>query len=143
MIGSHVHLSSNCELYTANNAYIRIGNYVGISSHVSFYAQTDDYVGPYMSNPTVPQRFRNVSEEDVILDELVLIGPQSVVLPGVHVGEACSFGANCLINKSTPPGGVYVGSPCRRIHERDIEEIQKKARELVEEENRRRSRRVK
>lgn len=140
-LGNHVHLSSHCELYGGKYAPIILGDYCGISSHVSFYSQTDDYNGPYMQNPTVPPKYRNVSEAPVILDKHVLIATQSVILPGVHIGEGCSFGACSLINKSTPPGGVYVGAPCRRIHERDLEELRRKAAELEAEELRKKERR--
>ena len=138
-VGSHVHISSNCELYTGENSSILIGDYAGIASHSSVYAQTDDYVGPYMSNPTIPAQFRNLIEQDIVLDKHVVIGTHSVVLPGVHLGEGCSFGANSVINKSTPPGGVYIGAPIKWIRAREIDGIQRKEWELVEEKQRRTS----
>lgn len=143
IIEDHVHISSHCEVYSSENSQVVFGSYCGISSHVSFYSQTDDYLGPYMNNPTVPPRFRNVSEQSVILGRHVLIATQSVVLPGVSIGEGCSFGACSLINHSTPPGGVYVGAPCRRIHERDVDGIRRLAEELEAEELRRKERRAK
>ena len=44
------------------------------------------------------------------------------------MGEGCSFGAMCLINKSTEPWGIYVGAPARRVKERkrDLVEMAKK-----------------
>ena len=117
-IGNHIHISSNCELYSGESR-IEIGDYAGISSHCSFYGITDDYVGPYMNNPTVPPRFRKLTEEPVIIGKHVLIATHSVVLPGVTIGEGCSFGAHAMVSKSTEPWGVYVGCPARRIKERD------------------------
>lgn len=136
-IGSYVHINSNCELHTGDNSSIRICDYAGISSHSSVYALTDDFVGPYMSHPVIPFRFRNVIEQDVVLGKYVLIGTHSVVLPGANLGEGCSFGANSLINKSTPPGGVYVGAPIKWLCAREIEGIQRKEQEFVEEKQRR------
>ena len=101
-IGSHIHISSNCELYSGESR-IEIGDYAGISSHCSFYGITDDYVGPYMNNPTIPPRFRNLTEEPVIIGKHVLIATHSVVLPGVTIGEGCSFGAHAMVSKSTEP----------------------------------------
>lgn len=129
-LGDHVHISSNCELYSGAS-FIRIGDFVGISSHCSFYALTDDYVGPYMQNPTVPPRFRNLQEEPVILDRHVLMATHCAVLPGVHIGEGCSFGAFSMVSRSTPPWGVYVGCPARRIKERAGEGILEKERLLA------------
>ena len=141
-IGNHVHLSSHCEVYSSSHSEIVFGDYCGISSHVSFYSQTDEYIEPCLNNPTVPPRYRSISEQSVIIDKYVLIATHVVVLPGVHIGEGCSFGAKCLINKSTPPGGVYVGAPCRRIHERDLEGIRQIAQELEETERHRKERRA-
>ena len=117
-IGSHIHISSHCELYSGASRIV-LGDYVGISSMCAFYALTDDYVGPYMQNPTVPPRFRHLTEEPVLIDRHVLIATGCTILPGVHIGEGCSFGAKSLISRSTEPWGVYAGVPCRRIKERD------------------------
>ena len=137
-IGNHIHISSNCELYSGASEIV-FGDYCGISSHCSFYGITDDYIGPYMNNPTVPPRFRKLTEAPVILDKHVLIATHCVVLPGVHIGEGCSFGAMSMVSKSTEPWGVYVGAPARRIKERD-RGILEKEKELVASEAGRRNR---
>ena len=137
-IGNHIHISSNCELYSGASEIV-FGDYCGISSHCSFYGITDDYTGPYMNNPTVPPRFRKLTEAPVILDKHVLIATHCVVLPGVHIGEGCSFGAMSMVSRSTEPWGVYVGAPARRIKERD-RGILEKEKELVASEAGRRNR---
>lgn len=128
-IGNHIHISSNCELYSGQSS-IEIADFCGISSHCSFYGITDDYVGPYMNNPTVPPRFRNLTEAPIVLDKHVLIATHCVVLPGVHIGEGCSFGAMSMISRNCDPWGVYVGCPAKRIKERD-KGILDKAEELI------------
>lgn len=111
-------------------------DYSAVASLVSVYGQSDEYILPYLHNPTVPKRFKNVKNKDVILGKYVLIGTHSVVLPGVELGEGCSFGACSLINKSMRPGGLYVGRSCRRIYDRDLEEIRRLAQELTDVEHR-------
>ena len=49
----------------------------------------------------------------------VILGTQSVVFPGVSVAEGCATGAHTVINHSTEPWGIYVGSPARRIKSRE------------------------
>lgn len=139
-IGNHVHISSHCEIFGGKHAYISIGSFCSLSSHTTVYAQTDDYVGPYLNSPTVPAKYRNLIERPVVLENNVLVGTHSVLLPGVHLGEGCSFGANSLINKSTEPGGMYVGSPCRRIRERDLSGLLERAEELAEIDRKRKER---
>ena len=140
-LGDHVQISANCELYSGDHTDIVIGDFCALASFVSLYGQSDEYVLPYLNNPTVPAKYKNVHNQPIRLGDYVLIGTHSAVLPGVELGEGCTFGACSLVNRSAPPGGVYVGAPCRRIHERDLEEIRRRAQELTEEERRRKERR--
>ena len=117
-IGDHVHISSNCELY-AGEASITLEDFVGVSSRNAFYATSDDFSGASLNNPTVPKQFRYEKNLPIVLHKHVLTGTGCSFMPGVDVGEGCSFGSMCLINKSTEPWGMYVGIPARRIKERE------------------------
>ena len=61
-IGKYVHISS-FDYLASVGGLISIGNYTGISANVSIYSVTDDYIGNYMTNPTVKTKFRNITEE--------------------------------------------------------------------------------
>ncbi len=117
-IGAHVHISSNCEFY-AGEASITIGDFSGISSRCAFYATSDDFSGASLNNPTVPKAFRFEKNLPITLGKHVLIGTGCSVMPGVDIGEGCSFGSMTLINKSTEPWGIYMGIPARRVKERE------------------------
>ena len=117
-LGDHVHISSNCELY-AGESSITIRDFCGISSRNAFYATSDDFSGASLNNPTVPRAFRFEKNLPVVLEKHVLTGTGCSFMPGVHIGEGCSFGSMTLINKSTEPWGIYVGIPARRIKERE------------------------
>lgn len=135
VIGNHVRIDDFCLL----SGHITIGNYVHIAAYSAFFggkssiimddfsglayrctvvAETDDYSGEYLTNPEIDLKFRNISEGPVHIGKHVVLGTGSVVLPGVSLGEGCSFGSMALITKSTDPWGIYVGVPCRRIKER-------------------------
>ena len=133
-IGDHVDLNSNCELFTGENARIVLEDFAGFASFVSVYAQSDEYFGPVLHGPTIPAKFKKVTEGDVVVGKYAMIGTHSVVLPGVKIGEGCAFGAGCVINKSTEPAGLYVGSPAKRIRERDLAEMRRVAEALRAEE---------
>ncbi|MCD8323088.1 MAG: acyltransferase [Oscillospiraceae bacterium] len=117
-IGAHVHISSNCEFY-AGESCISIGDFSGISSRCAFYATSDDFSGASLNNPTVPKAFRFEKNLPIALGKHVLIGTGCSVMPGVDIGEGCSFGSMTLINKSTEPWGIYMGIPARRVKERE------------------------
>ncbi len=136
MIGDHVHISSHCELLTGDQSTIIIGDCCAISSHTSLYALTDEYVGPYLPGPAIPRRYRWITQKDICLERFVIIGTHSVVLPGVCLGEGCSFGAMSMINESTPPGGMYVCAAThklRKLCQRKIDKIRDKGQQLAEE----------
>ena len=52
------------------------------------------------------------------------IGANSVVLPGVNIGDNSIIGAGSIVTKDIPPNVVAVGNPCRIMREvgkRDME----------------------
>ena len=52
---------------------------------------------------------------NVIIGNRVLIGAESVVLPGVTIGDDVVIGANSTVTHNIPPNSVAVGSPARVI----------------------------
>jgi acetyltransferase-like isoleucine patch superfamily enzyme len=49
----------------------------------------------------------------VILKKNCKISANSVVMPGVEVGEGAIVGSNSLVNRDIPPYEVWFGSPAR------------------------------
>jgi galactoside O-acetyltransferase len=116
-IGNYVHVAAYSALF-GGDAGIEISDFANISSRVSIYAINDDYSGETMTNPMVPDEYKNVEQKKVIIGRHSIIGATSVVLPGVAVAEGGSFGAFSLICKSTQPWSIYAGIPCKKIKER-------------------------
>ena len=52
----------------------------------------------------------------IILKKGCKIGANSVIMPGIIVGENATIGANSLVNKSIPANEVWVGTPARKIN---------------------------
>jgi len=52
----------------------------------------------------------------IILKKGCKIGANSVIMPGIIVGENSTVGANSLVNKSIPANEVWVGTPARKIN---------------------------
>ncbi|MDD3382229.1 MAG: acyltransferase [Bacilli bacterium] len=116
-LGNNIHIAAYAAMY-AGDAGIEMHDFSGLSSRVTVYAVTDDYLGDYLTNPTIPSNFRNVISEKVIIKKHALIGATSVVLPGVILEEGSAFGSMTLINKSSLPWSVNVGQPARYVKER-------------------------
>lgn len=116
-IGNYIHIASYTALYGGNKG-IFIHDFAGISSRTIIYSSTDDYSGGSMTNPMLPDKFRNVQSEQVIIEKHVIIGSGCVVLPGVVLKVGSSFGAMSLINRSSEPWSINAGIPSKKIKDR-------------------------
>ncbi len=116
-LGDHIHIAVYSALF-GGEAGIEIQDFVGLSARTVVYAESDDYSGEYMTNPTIPQKYLGVVSQRVILEKHVIIGAGCTLLPGVSVGEGSAVGCMSLVNRSLEAWGIYVGIPCRYKKER-------------------------
>lgn len=125
--GDFIHVAAFSAIYGGDDGVI-IEDYTNISSRVCVYSVSDDYSGETMTNPMIPEEYKNVKSAAVVIKKHVLIGSTSVVMPGVVLEEGCSFGAFSFITESTQPWGIYMGIPCKRKKERkkDLLELEKR-----------------
>lgn len=129
-IGDYVHIAAGVYLF-AGDSCIVLEKFVGISSQSSVYAVSDDYVGGYLTNPMIPDKFRKLNRGEVILEKHVVIGTHSVILPSVRIGCGASVGAMSLVVKDVESWGVNIGIPCREIRKREKNGILQKELELL------------
>lgn len=127
-VGDYVHISAYTGLF-AGDAGIIISDYATISSRNCIYAISDDYSGEFMTNPMIPEKYRNVRSERVIIEKYVIIGSGCTVLPGVCLREGTSVGAMSLVKTNTEAWGQYIGIPARRYADRS-KKILDKVKEL-------------
>ena len=118
-IGNNVHIASFVFLSGADR--IDIGDFVGIFQGAKIYSSTDDFKDWGFGNPTIPEEYRNARRAPVTFDRFSVVGANSVVLPGVHVGEGASVGACSVVTKDLEPWGIYIGN--RRVGERNRESV--------------------
>lgn len=118
-IGSYVHIAAYSALY-GGSAGILIDDYANISSRVSVYTISDDYSGETMSNPMIPDEYKNVTSAPVHIGRHVIIGSTSVILPGVTLYEGSAFGSFSFINHDSEPWSINAGIPFRKIKERSM-----------------------
>ncbi|MDD4564578.1 MAG: acyltransferase [Eubacteriales bacterium] len=116
-IGNYVHIGAYSGLF-AGDAGIVFEDFSSLSSKVSLYAVSDDYGGDFMTNPTVPAKFKNEIKGTIRLCRHTIIGASSVILPGVTLSAGTAIGALSLVLKSTLPWSIYAGSPAKKIRER-------------------------
>jgi acetyltransferase-like isoleucine patch superfamily enzyme len=126
LLGNHVHIAVYSSLIGAGK--IIMSDFSGLSSRVSIYSSNEDYSGSTLTNPTVPNHFRSVSNGDVTIGKHVIVGSGSVVLPGIVLEEGVAIGALSLVNRDCKAFGIYSGIPARLIKERcrDLLELERK-----------------
>lgn len=115
-IGNHIHIAAYSSLIGAG--MISIDDFSNISSRVSIYSSSDDYSGKFMTNPTIPEKFKNVDSRDVMIGRHVIIGCGSVLLPGCSLEDGVSIGALSLVKENCEKFSIYAGNPLQLIRER-------------------------
>lgn len=116
-IGNNVHVAAYSALY-GGEAGITVEDFANISSRVCLYAVSDDYSGATMTNPMIPDKYKDVQSKPIRIEKHVIIGTGSTVLPGVKLREGTALGAMSLCKTDTKPWGIYAGIPAKLVKER-------------------------
>lgn len=115
-IGRNVHIAVYSSLI--GKGKISLEDFCNISSKVSIYSSNDDYSGEYMTNPTVDERFTNVTHGQVTIKKHAIVGAGSIILPNVTLGTGSCIGALSLIKDSCEDFSIYAGTPAKYIKQR-------------------------
>lgn len=121
-IGNYVHIAAYSALYGSDKG-IFIDDFASISSRVCIYSVSDDYSGKSMTNPTIPDEYKDVDNRAVFIEKHVIIGSTSIILPGVTLKEGSAFGCFSLVKENSEPWSINVGIPARKIKDRERQAI--------------------
>lgn len=127
MLGSNIHIAAFTALYGGKDGIV-IEDFANLSSRIGVYSVSDDYSGETMTNPTIPDEYKNVHSAPVYIGRHAIIGSNAIVLPGVIIAEGSAFGAFSFINKDSEPWSINAGIPFRKIKDRskNLLELEKK-----------------
>ena len=117
-IGRNVHIAPSSLIFGGGGAVV-LSDFSGLSARVSLFTATDDYSEGYLTNPTVPERYKKVKRGQVILERHALVGTGSTLLPGVTLGRGSTVGAMSLVHTDVGEFEVVFGVPFRVIGRRD------------------------
>ena len=131
-LGRNVHVAPHCTL-AGGAAGIVLEDFSGLSYGCHVMAQSDDYTGTSLTNPTVPPRYTAVTSAPVRIGRHAILGTGTVVLPGCDVGDGSSTGANTVVTRPLAPWGIHIGAPARRIRDRSTDLLDHEAAYLAEE----------
>ncbi len=121
IIGSFVHIAAFTSI--GGGGEFVMEDFAGLSGGIRVYTGNEDYLGGCLTNPAVPPPFRHAIRSFVYMKKHSIVGANSVILPGVTIGEGAVVGANSLVTKDCRPWTIYVGSPAKSVRERPREKI--------------------
>lgn len=116
-IGNYVHIAAYSALYGGTKG-IYINDFANISSRVTIYSISDDYSGESMTNPMIPDEYKNLVNMPVYIEKHVIVGSTSVILPGVTIREGSAFGCFSFVEHDSEAWSVNVGIPFKKIKNR-------------------------
>ena len=120
-IGSFVHIASFTSI--TGGGELVMEDFTGLSGGVRVYTGNEDYSGGCLTNPSVPYPYRLATRSSVHIKKHAIIGANTVILPGVVIGEGAAIGANSLVTKDCEPWKTYFGSPAKAIKTRPQNKI--------------------
>ncbi|MBI5031820.1 MAG: acyltransferase [Chloroflexi bacterium] len=115
-LGNYIHIAAYSGLFGSEG--ITMEDYSGLSSRVSIYTVSEDYLGNGLTNPTIPAAYRHPIKGPVTLEKHVILGVGAVVLPGVTISIGTAIGALALVSSNCEPWKIYVGIPAKAKRER-------------------------
>lgn len=91
---------------------ISIGKNVNFSTRVSIWTEQHDHRDPWF-------RCDTQAKKPVVIEDRVWIGPNTIILHSVHIGDGAIIAAGAVVTKDVPPYAIVAGIPARVIGERN------------------------
>ena len=114
-IGSKTVIEHNVNI--GNNSRLHSQCFVPEFSRIGHYC----WIGPnvVLTNSRYPARPKSKDELDpVVLEDGVVVGANSTILPGIKIGSGAIIGAGSVVTRDVASGMVVAGNPARVINHR-------------------------
>lgn len=110
-LGDYVPINIRC--FLDGNGGLTIGNNVMIAPNVSIYTANHKF-----DRLDTAMIFQGVELAGVIIENDVWLGANSIILPGVHIGEGAIVAAGSVVTKDVEPYSIVGGNPAKFIKSR-------------------------
>ena len=106
---------------------IKIGSFTSIGQNVcivDFNHHSNRVSSAFINHLIYRNHYaKDVISENVVIEEDVFIGSNSVILPGVKIGRGSIIGAGSIVNSDIPRYSVAVGNPVRVVKKRFSDDL--------------------
>lgn len=129
VIGNHTTINGpNTDIYTIGKDKVIVGNFTSIARSVSIqnYNHIYDRITHYFIRKNMFKEDISkdiISKGDLVIGNDVWIGAQTVILPGITIGDGAVIGANSTVTRDIPPYSIVAGSPATEVKQRFSPEI--------------------
>ena len=115
--GAKLEIGNGCGLssptiWCSDNVILKKG--VGLGSNV-FIMDTDAHSLDWRQRLTPETDKANCKKNGIVIGEYVLVGMNSIILKGVHIGNHSVIGAGSIVASDIPNDCIAAGNPCRVI----------------------------
>ena len=116
-IKNYVHIASHVSITSSQK--VLISDFCSLSSGVKLLGSSDDFSGKYLVGPTIPSKYLNVHNGNIILESYVAVAAGSIIMPNVILKEGSIIGAMSFAKQNTEEWKIYAGTPIKYIKNRD------------------------
>lgn len=112
-IGDHCQILADPSMAFGTEPWlIKLGNHVDVTAGVCFL----NHEGAMWCARWIDEKYKN---EDLFLPitvgDNVMIGVNSLIMPGVHIGNNVIIGGHSVVTKDIPDGVIVAGMPAKQI----------------------------
>jgi acetyltransferase-like isoleucine patch superfamily enzyme len=112
-LGDNVRITMDCCIWAEKNSKIVIGDNVLIGPGVKIFASNH---GMEMNNE--PMVYQKRVEKDIVIEDDVWIGANSIIVSGVTIRKGAIVGAGSVVTKDVSAGSIYAGVPAKFVKKR-------------------------
>ena len=123
VIGDFTAIDENCQLWSLKGSKITIGKFCAIASS-SLLINHNHMIDVPSLNPSwfdlklYNDMISSNTTSPIVVGNDVWIGYNSVILPGVTIGDGAVIGAGSVVTKDVEHYAIVAGAPARKIRDR-------------------------
>lgn len=129
-IGRNVHIAAFCSVIGGGELVME--DFSGLSAGCRLITGSDDFSGPWLTNPTVPEAYTHVQRGRIHIGRHAVLGTNVVVFPGVTIGEGAAVGAGAIVRRDLEAWKIYAGTNPKPVGSRDAEAIRARERAYLD-----------
>lgn len=118
-IGDYVHISPHVAVIGGKKTSLNVEDFCFISTGTKLICGSETFWGHGLVGPLIPDEYKDDQIiKPIILKRFAGTLANSVVMPGVVMGEGSVLGANSLLKCDAEPWTIYAGNPAKPIRTR-------------------------